>query len=245
MPEISLIFILDVILVIHAAKTGRFSPWGYVIIFLPGFGALAYVLVELAPEWLGSYKIQRAQQHVVRAVNPGRRYRDLSDELSLVDTIANRSALAEECLTLSKFDEARGHYDSIIARPLGDEPRYFVGRAQAEFGLGQFETAIATLEKLKRQWPDWRSPEGHLLYARALEAAGRGQEALETYAAVGQYFPGAEPRVRQAQLLQSFGRNAEAAALANEVVAGLKRAPKHVRKSQRDWMASAVKIAKN
>lgn len=243
MPEIGLIFLLDVALVIHAAKTGRFSPWGYVIIFLPGIGGLAYFVVELLPEWLGSYKIQRAQQHVARVVNPGRRYRELADELGVVDTIANRTALGEECLDLGKFEEARGHYQSVIERPLGDEPKYHLGRAQAEFGLERPDAAIATLEELKRQWPDWRSPEGHLLYARALEKAGRAEEALENYAGVGRYYPGAEPRVRQAQLLQSLGRGPEAAAIANEVVVGLKRAPNHVRKSQREWLASALKIA--
>jgi hypothetical protein len=40
-----LIFAFDVILIVHAAKTGRFWPWAYVILFLPGIGGLAYVLV--------------------------------------------------------------------------------------------------------------------------------------------------------------------------------------------------------
>ena len=37
---------VDIALIVHAARTGRFTPWGFVILFLPGIGALAYVVVE-------------------------------------------------------------------------------------------------------------------------------------------------------------------------------------------------------
>jgi hypothetical protein len=243
-PLATLIFILDIALVVHAAKTGRFSPWGYIILFLPGIGAAIYIVAELAPEWLGSYKGQVAQQTMARAVNPGRRYRALTDELAIVDTIANRAALAEECLRLGKFDEALSHYAAIMAQPLGEEPQFALGKARAELGQRQPAAAVATLDELSRRWPDFHSADGHLLYAVALEESGRDEEALANYANVGQYFPGAEPRVRQAQLLQKLGRDAEAKAIAEDVVRGLSRAPAHVRKRQRQWLASAQKLAR-
>ena len=53
--QLGLILVLvDVICVVHAAKTGRFWTWGAVVLALPGFGALAYFLMEIVPEWLGS-----------------------------------------------------------------------------------------------------------------------------------------------------------------------------------------------
>jgi hypothetical protein len=50
---------------VHAAKTGRFMPWGWIILLIPGFGALAYVLAELVPEWFGSAQGQRARRNIV------------------------------------------------------------------------------------------------------------------------------------------------------------------------------------
>jgi hypothetical protein len=45
--QLGLILVLvDVLCVVHAAKTGRFWPWGALILALPGFGALAYFLME-------------------------------------------------------------------------------------------------------------------------------------------------------------------------------------------------------
>ncbi len=239
-----LITLIDVALIVHAAKTGRFSPWGFIILFLPGIGALAYVVVELLPAWFGSYKVRRASGRIAGAINPAGRYRQLRDELEVVDTIANRSALEQECLTLGKYDEALGQFDAILAKPHGDEPGFMLGKARAEYGLGDAGAAIATLEELKRRWPDYRSADGHLLYAMALERAGRNDEALANYADVGGYYPGAEPRVRQAQLLQNLGRQAEARPIAEEVVRTLSRAPAHVRKSQRQWLANAQKLAR-
>jgi hypothetical protein len=54
MPLGIILLLIEIALIVHAAKTGRFWAWGLVILFLPGFGALAYVLVELLPEWFGS-----------------------------------------------------------------------------------------------------------------------------------------------------------------------------------------------
>ena len=244
MPIATLILIFDILLIVHAAKTGRFMPWGYVILLLPGIGAAAYVVAELLPEWLGTPKGQVASRTIARAINPSRRYRELSSDLALVDTIANRAALAAECLALGKFDEALLHYSAILTHPLAEEPHFFLGKARAQFGLRQSSAAIATLDELARRWPDFHSADGHLLFAVALEESGRNDEALAQYANVSQYFPGVEPRVRQAQLLQKLGRATEAKTIAEDVVRGLNRAPAHVRRNQREWLASAQRLTR-
>jgi hypothetical protein len=235
---------IDIALIVHAARTGRFMPWGFIILFLPGIGALAYVVVEIVPGWLGSTGVRRAGRGVVAALDPERQYRERKDELAIVDTIANRAALAEACLALGKFEEARAQYVAILASPQGDEPGFMLGRARAEFGLGEPALAVTTLDELKSRWPDYRSPEGHLLYAKALEGAGRDEEALAAYEAVGAYYPGAEPRVRQAELLARLGRGDQARTLADEVARGLRRAPAHVRRAQSQWLAAAEKLAR-
>ncbi len=229
---------------IHAAKTGRFMPWFYIILFLPGIGAIAYVVVELAPEWFGSSKAQRARRQLSTTLNPAGRYRECRDALDMVDTIGNRSALAEECLRLGKFEEALAQYEAIIAKPLGDEPGYMLGRARAEFGLGRAAEAVSTLDQLQSIWPNYQSPDEKLLRAMALEGVGRGEEALAAYDEAALHYPGPEPRVRRAELLRRMGRAQEARELAEAITLDLKRAPAHVRKNQRDWLASAQRIAR-
>ena len=239
MPLALILGVLDVVLIIHAAKTGRFSPWGYIILLIPVFGALAYVAVELFPEWLGSYQGQKAKKRFVTSLDPQRRYRALTDELAITDTIANREALATECVGLGKFDEAIHHYDEIVARPLGEEPVFFLGRARAEFGSGAPADTVATLDDLRHRWPDYQSADGHLLYARALEEIGRTDEAIEEYKALAGYFPGAEARVRYGLLLERLDRKTEARVVLSDLLTHMRRAPKHVRKVQAEWIGMA------
>jgi hypothetical protein len=241
MPFGIVLLLINVGLIVHAAKTGRFWPWGFVILFIPGFGALAYVLVELLPEWFGSAQGQHARRRVVSTLDPGKRYRMLTDQLEVADTIATRGALAEECLALGKFAEAEGHYEHILALPMGDDAIYAFGKARAQFGLGHAQEVVATLDELRKHWPDYQSAEAHLLYARALEDSGRTDDALSEYQAVANYYPGAEARVRYGLLLDKAGRRAEAKAVFTELLTGLKRAPKYVRRVQAEWIALAEK----
>lgn len=245
MPLGFALLILNLVLIVHAAKTGRFSPWAYIILLVPLLGGVAYIIVEIAPEWLSSYKGRRARQKITETFNPLGRYWVLRDEVYIADTIANRAAFAEECLNLNKFEEGLAQYEAILARPMGDEPVFMLGKARAAFGLRKGDLAIATLEELKRRWPDYHSAEGHLLYAMALEGSGRERDALQAYADVARYYPGAEPRVRQAELLLRLGRKGEANALATDVMTTLRRAPGHVQRNQREWYALAQRIARS
>jgi hypothetical protein len=241
MPLAAILMVIDIALVIHAAKTGRFSPWGFIILMIPGIGALAYVLVELMPEWMGSVKGQSARKRLVNTLDPQRRYRELSDQLAIADTVANREALAEQCLALGKFEEAKGHFEEILTRPLGEEPIYYLGLARAQFGLGRPSVTVATLDELRTRWPNYQSNEGHLLYARALEESGRDDEAIDEYKVLAGCYPGAEARVRYGLLLDRLGRRAEAKAVLSDVLTHMKRAPKYVRKVQAEWIAAAEK----
>jgi hypothetical protein len=164
--------------------------------------------------------------------HPDKRYRERADRLSDSDTIANRAALAAECLR-ARFDEAERHYDHILTLPMGDDPNYALGKAQAQFAAKRPADALATLDDLQTRWPDFKSPEGHLLYAGSLADAGRIDEALEEYQAVSGYFPGAEARVRYGLLLRTVGRTTEARMVFNELLIQMRRAPKYLRETRR------------
>jgi hypothetical protein len=189
-------------------------------------------------QWPGA---EQARRRISNRLDPEKRYRELSDRLAATDTIANREALAAECLKIERFDEDGRHYDHILQLPMGNEPAYALGKAKAEFGCSRPAEALATLEDLQKRWPDLESAEGHLLYARALAEVGRVDEALEEYHAVAGYFPGAEARVRYGLLLKLVGRTGEARLVFNELLIQMKRAPSYLRKAQAEWLSIAEK----
>jgi hypothetical protein len=241
MPVALVVLLLDITLIYHASRTGRLQPWAFIILLIPLAGALAYIVVELVPEWFGSPGAQQARKRVAQRLDPEKRYRELSDRLAGSDTIANRGALAAECLKIGRFDEAERHYNQILKLPMGNEPVYALGKAQAQFGLNRPADALATLDDLKERWPDFESAEGHLLYARSLAELGRIDEALDEYDALAGYFPGAEARVRYGMLLQMVGRTAEARVVFNELLIQMRRAPKYLREAQAEWLSIAEK----
>jgi hypothetical protein len=241
MPVAIVILLLDISLIYHASKTGRLQPWAFIILMVPLVGALAYIVVELVPEWFGSPGAREARKRIAGKLDPEKAYRELSERLAGTDTIVNRQALAAECLNVRRFDEAEHHYDHILALPMGREPAYALGKAQAQFGLNRFADTLATLDHLKEQWPDFESAEGHLLYARSLAEIGRIDEALDEYHALAAYFPGAEARVRYGLLLRMAGRHAEARVIFNELLLQMRRAPKYLREAQAEWLSIAEK----
>jgi hypothetical protein len=238
-PFALVILLLDITLIYHASRTGRLQPWAFIILMVPGIGAFAYILVELVPEMLSGPGAQQARRRVANKLDPEKLYRELSDRVAATDTIANRAALAAECLKIARFDEAHRHYSHIQTLPMGSEPLYALGKAQAEFGRNRPAEALATLDDLQRRWPDFQSAEGHLLYARALAEVGRVDEALEEFHAVAGYFPGAEARVRYGLLLRLVGRTAEAKVVFTELLIQMKRAPKYLREAQAEWLSIA------
>jgi hypothetical protein len=240
-PFALVILLLDITLVYHASRTGRLRPWAFIILMIPGIGAFAYILVELIPEMLSGPGAQQARRRVANKLDPEKLYRELSDQLAATDTIANRAALAAECLKIARFDEAESHYDHILKLPMGSDPLYALGKAKAEFGRNRWAEAIAALDDLQKRWPDFQSAEGHLLYARALAEVGRHDEALDEFSAVAAYFPGAEARVRYGLLLKLMGRTAEAKVVFAELLIQMKRAPKYLREAQAEWLSIAEK----
>jgi len=72
MPLFILSGIIQLALIVHALKTGRSTYWVGLILMVPVIGSLAYLLIEVAPEYQNSVGGQRATRKIQDAVNPNR-----------------------------------------------------------------------------------------------------------------------------------------------------------------------------
>ena len=237
-----LMIIVQVALIIHVVKTGRNQIWIWVLALLSLPGAIAYIAVEILPELLRSRTAQRTARGLRKAMDPGRDLRRYESEARVTSNVASRQRYAQELVRHQRYDEAIGQYREALTGLYEHDPNLMLGLAQAQFGKGDASAARATLDELIQRHPDFRSPAGHLLYARALEAEGNVPKALEEYAVLAPSYPGAEAAVRYAQLLQAQGRRAEAQKLARELLEQARIAPGHYRRAQRPWLDAAQRL---
>jgi hypothetical protein len=241
MPFALIAFVVEILLIVHVLKTGRDFRWIFLLLFLPGIGAVVYLVIEVLPGMTGSATGRRTARRVGRLVDPGRDLRQQKLEYDRNRSVETTTRLAAELVRDGKCDEAIEVCERAREGLFADDPTLLLALANAQFGKGSFDAAIASLDTLREKNPDFRSPDGHLLYARALESAGRSQEAIAEYEALAGYYPGAEARVRLAQLHQRLGNHDVAAAMFGQIVEDARLAPKHFQRAQREWIDIAKK----
>jgi hypothetical protein len=241
MPFYFLHIIVMAVLVVHVIKTGRNTIWIWVLVLLPGAGAVAYVAAEILPDLFRSRTARRAAKAMRNTIDPDRDLRQYSSEVRLSGNVDSRRRLAEELISRGQFTEAIETYRSALTGLYEHDPVIMVGLANAQFGAGQFAAARETLDAVMQHNPDFRSADGHLLYARSLEGEGNTQKARSEYEALTRYYPGAEAKVRYAQLLQQLGNSSQARTVYRELLDYAQVAPAHYRKVQKDWLNLARK----
>jgi hypothetical protein len=231
--------------IIHVIKTGRNQLWIWVLI-IPGLafvGIIAYTAVEILPQLLRSRTARRTARGFKKAIDPGADLRRYENEARMGSNVASRQRYAEELVRHEHYEEAIAQYRQALTGLYEHDANLMLGLAQAQFGKKDPAAARATLDELIRLNPDFRSPAGHLLYARALEGEGNVPRALEEYRIVAGSFPGAEAAVRYAQLLQAQGQRTEAQKVARELLQQARIAPGHYRRAQREWLQAAERLA--
>jgi len=235
-------YIIQALLIVHVIRTGRNQLWIWVLLFLPVGGGIAYVAVEVLPELFRSRAARRTARGFRKAMDPGADLRRYESEARVAGNVASRQRYAEELVRHARYDDAIAQYRGALTGLYEHDPNLMLGLAQAQFAKGEASSARATLDELIRLNPDFRSPAGHLLYARALEAEGNVQKALEEYRVLAPSYPGAEASVRYAQLLQAQGRRTEAQQVARELLEQARIAPGHYRRAQRPWLEAAQRL---
>lgn len=235
---------IQALLVVHCIKTGRNTIWIWVLVLLPVAGPVAYVAVELLPELLGGRTARRAARGMKRVLDPHADLRRYEGEARLGGgNVASFQRYGEELTRQGRYDEAIEQYRRALTGLYEHDPNLMLGIAFAQFGKGDPAAARQTLDDLIRLNPDFKSPQGHLLYARALEGEGNIAKAIEEYKVIATSFPGAEGAARYAQLLMAQGQKDEARKVAQELLDSARVGPAHYRRAQKEWLDIAERIA--
>lgn len=225
--------------IFHAIKTGRINYWLMILVFLPGIGSAAYLLLEVLPAARNSRTARTAMARVTSTLDPNRMMREHAANLETADTADNKRHLAEECIKRGQWDDAIGLYRSALTGPLASDPALLIGLSRALFGRGDFQGSLDTLDALQRDNPGYQSREAHMIYARSLEGIGRTREAAEEYRSLIGYALGPEAQVRYGLMMKAMGEPKVAEEAFRDAVKTYGRRLKKLDAADRDWIAQA------
>ena len=236
MPVLGVLILLaQIACAVHVVRTGRNMIWIFLVVFVPVIGMAAYFFAEILPELMGGRTARRAASGMAQALDPGRNLREAQQRVQITPTAENKALLAEALLAAGKPADAVALYREALTGIHATDPGTMLGLARALFADGNPAEVQKVLEELRAANPEYNSPEGHLLYARSLEAQGLTDAALQEYQALANYYPGQEARCRYAMLLQTSGRGDEARRIFQEVCQLIEYGPRHQRRAQREW----------
>ncbi len=239
MPMFILSLAIQVLAIVHVVRTGRDMRWIFLILFVPGIGALVYFFVEVMPSLNQSPTARRAARRMRDTVDPGRDLREATLDYERNRSVETASSLADALTAAGRYDEAIRICNEARTGLFEADPKILLSLARAQFAAARYPDVIATLDLLRAEHPALRSSEGHLLYARALEENGATGRALEEYETLARYYPGAEARVRQALLHKKLGDTGKARELLAAILSDARVAPKHFRRTEREWIELA------
>ena len=245
MPLAILLIIVQVVLVVHIIKTGRNTIWIWLVVLIPLVGSIAYIIVEILPAYLNSYKGQKAKRDLSKIFNPNKNFNDAVENYSVTDTVGNTEKLASECLSKGMYSEAKELYSKCLNGIHKYDSRMMLGLAKAEFGLKNFEEVTNILNAMMDQNPDHEDSEAHLLYARAMEGLGEDQSAHEVYDALESYSKTPEVMFRHAILLRKIGDEKGAQEKLQQLLRIAKISGKHHRSLHKEWITMAQKELKS
>jgi hypothetical protein len=239
MSILVLTYIVQIGLIVHVLRTGRNTYWIFILLMAPGIGGLAYLIVELLPDLTNNWQARRAVSGIRKTLNPGADLRQRQREHKMSGSVDAARHLAGELVENGHYDEAIQHYESALTGLYEHDPDLMLGLASAQFSNEQYEDAKKTLGLLMEKNPDFKSPDGQLLYARSVEACGDDEKALDEYKTVAVSYAGAEARLRYGLMLERSGDEQAALAEFEEIITAAELAPRHYRKAQREWISQA------
>ena len=231
-----LMWLAQLALMVHVFKTGRPYWWFFILLSAPVLGGIAYLLIEVAPDFRGPPSRGGAKgSWKPRAW----RIRDLRAELEETDTVKLRLGLAEELLANGEIEEARKAAEECLQGVFRDDPHTLAAVARYRLEAGDGAAALQAIEKINTRADRMLAQDVALLRGRALLLTGKHAEAQQALRAIAESYIGEEPRYFLAVSLQKSGALDEAREIWTDIRKRFRRANPGWRRAEKRWFKFA------
>ncbi|GAB2503361.1 tetratricopeptide repeat protein [Lysobacter humi (ex Lee et al. 2017)] len=226
----------------HAVRSGQDRYWLMILFAFPGLGSLVYALTIWLPQARHAPEVRAAARGVQRILDPDRELRLAQEAFDESPTLAHRLRLGDALLAKTRPAEAAMHFEAAVRGPHGDEPDIQVRLAEAWLATGRASEARRLLDDVIARHPTFRSPRGHLIYARAVAAEGDREKARLEFDALTGYSGDLDVHAEYARTLVLWGDTAQAREVCEKALARLKKLPAYQRRLYRDSATSMRRL---
>jgi hypothetical protein len=227
--------ILQVLAVIHFIRRRPDTYWLWIILVFGGVGALAYIFIEVIPD----FGLLRSSFQVFP-----RRKRIKALESMIVDnpSIGNHEELGDLYLDDGQFVKARECFDKVLAREESIDPLY--RRGLTALALNDYPAAVADLEKVTARDPKYDYQRAAGLLAHALAKMGQRERAGALFAEVTETSTLSETQYNYASFLAETDRAGEAREWAERILRKKATMPDYIRRRERVWFRKTRALLK-
>ena len=227
---------------VHALRTGQDRYWLFVLFVFPLLGSAAYAAVIWLTELRHAPGVRAASRGVKRILDPDRELRVAQEDFDASPTIAHRLRLGDALLASGRAADAAEQFERAATGMHSEDPDIQVRLAEAWLAGGRAREARELLDDVIRRHPSFRSPRGHLTYARAVAAEGDRAKAREEFDALTSYSGDLEVHAEYADTLVRWGEHAHARENSDAALARLRRMPAYNRRMYRDAVSRLKKV---
>lgn len=227
---IGLHVIVALFFAIHAIRTQQGLYWLFILFFFPLLGSIVYFVAVFLPASRLDHSAARAGRALQASLDPGREVREARRAFELTPTAHNQMRLANALLETGQPAEAAEQYEACLRGPFANDAELRLGAARARLASGNAGGAIALLEALLREQPNFRPEQVGILLGQAYAMAGRQDEAGAQFAAAAHRFGSLEARAELAIWALDNGKPQVAGPELEEIERTRKHMPGHSRK---------------
>jgi hypothetical protein len=225
---------LQVICALHCIRRGNQNKWLWIIVFLPLVGCIIYIFSEMRP----GNNIRRPQIDIKAVINPASKLKKLEDIVKFADTFDNKIKLADAYLAAGLTDKAVALYESSLTGAFAENEYGIMQLAHGYFEQERYEDVINVLQKISKT-PQFARSKTHILYARALELAGKPELAEIEFRLMKGRYSNFEQRYEYGLFLIRADRVEEAAEIFEQIAEEEPQLSAMERRYSRTWIVKS------
>jgi len=227
--------VLQAMALIHFYQRRPDNYWLFIILMGGSIGSLAYILMEVVPDFgllRGSFQ----------AFPRRKRIKQLEGLIIDNPSIGNYEELGDLLLDEDQFARARECFDKVIARSDSIDP--FYRRALCAIALGDFPAAAADLERVVSRDPKYDYHRAMGFRAHALAKLGDRDTADKLFRTALELSTLSEIQYHYAAFLAETGRASEAREWLEKILLKKQTMPDYIRRRERIWFRKANALLK-